>query len=71
MDLNRTANPPPPADLAEALATFKQLIETNTTHEHGSTSVAEGRSSRRMNCSALANSLSFRPAGSAPRFCRR
>ena len=65
MDLNRTGSPPPPADLAEALAAYKKLIETNTTHAHSSTSVAESRSSRRMNWSALANSLFFRPAGSA------
>ncbi len=32
---------PPPADLAEARAIYRQLIETNTTHAYGSTSVAE------------------------------
>ncbi len=37
---------PPPADAAEARAIFKELVETNTTHAHGSTSVAQALRAR-------------------------
>ena len=55
-----TAGPvSPPADKAEARAIFKQLVEINTTHAHGSTAAAEALRARLLAAGFAASDLTL------------